>query len=530
MAVTLTDQRTIINEADATTSWTGSATVTLFTTEPTGIESTGCLGMVVSNATQNAYFTITSFDFSTNPSLVYLWIFHRAELDTRTNGGLMIQFGDGTNRVGYHVAGADVAAFRHDSGPTGWQCLVVDTANLPSSTTTFAGALGSLNFGAITQIGVAFKTLVKAVGGVSNCFWDISRRGTVGQGLLITAGTSGDPGTWSQIASADRGTGNQQAYGVVRQIGEGAFGVQGPITFGDTSGTTASYFSDSNVTVVFEERGLGTNKYLLTIQGNSTGSTTFIMSGSSIVVPATTSAQLVATDSDLQVLTLTNTSIVGFRVGAAFSNNATNGPNHSLTNVTFRNCGQIDPGRVVMRGCTISGYTGTTGALLWNANIDIEDCHFSDNTDGTNDPAGIYITATGTYDFIGLTFSGNDYDLYNNSGGLVTINVTGGGDTPSVRNGASASTVINNNVLVTLTGLVADTEVRVYDAGTTTEIDGEEDIDDGSFSFSSQAGEFVDIRILNIQYVGVNLMNFEIPTADTSIPIQQQFDRNYSNT
>lgn len=89
MAVTVTDQRTIISECDATTSWTGSNTVTLFTADPSGVESTGCLGMVVSNATQNAYFTLASLDTS-GGLLISAWIFHRAQLDTRANGGLMI--------------------------------------------------------------------------------------------------------------------------------------------------------------------------------------------------------------------------------------------------------------------------------------------------------------------------------------------------------------------------------------------------------------------------------------------------------
>jgi hypothetical protein len=51
--------------------------------------------------------------------------------------------------------------------------------------------------------------------------------------------------------------------------------------------------------------------------------------------------------------------------------------------------------------------------------------------------------------------------VYNNSGGAVTINVQNGGDTPSVRNGAGASTTINNAVTVSIDGVAEGTAIKV---------------------------------------------------------------------
>lgn len=59
---------------------------------------------------------------------------------------------------------------------------------------------------------------------------------------------------------------------------------------------------------------------------------------------------------------------------------------------------------------------------------------------------------------INLTTSGSETQslysaraaLFNDSGGLVTVNVAGGGGTPSFRNGTGASTVVNNTVSVTI--------------------------------------------------------------------------------
>ena len=77
----------------------------------------------------------------------------------------------------------------------------------------------------------------------------------------------------------------------------------------------------------------------------------------------------------------------------------------------------------------------------------------------------IEITGTGTYDFNDIIFSGGSVDdsigadVYNNSGGAVTININGG-TTPTVRNGAGASTTIVSGT-VTLTVTVQDTSGTV---------------------------------------------------------------------
>ncbi len=81
----------------------------------------------------------------------------------------------------------------------------------------------------------------------------------------------------------------------------------------------------------------------------------------------------------------------------------------------------------------------------------------------------VELTATGSVTFDALTFSGygadgtNSAAIYNNSGGAVTINIINGGDTPTVRNGAGASTTIVNAVSISLTGLVAGSRVYVRD-------------------------------------------------------------------
>jgi hypothetical protein len=338
----------------------------LFTADPAPVEATGCLGMVVNNTSQNAYFVIGAAQDWSAGMLIYVWVFSRGEPDTTANGGIAIQLGDGTNRIAFHVAGSDKAGFRHDDGPASWQCLVIDTANLPSTSTVLAGSLASLNLAAITQVGVAFKTLAKAVGGVQNMFWDVVRYGN--DGITITGGTTGDPGTFDQIATADRSTATGAAHGIVRKLADGVYGVQGPLTFGDNAGATGHVFRDTGKTVVFEDRGLTRDKYWIKVVGNATGVGEFSLgtktgsgdtangiNGCVLRCPTSSPAYFDASDADLDECNLYGCTLDGFTGNVTLSNDTTNGPNHEFHGNTVKNCGQVNTGRVVCRNNLFTG-------------------------------------------------------------------------------------------------------------------------------------------------------------------------------
>ncbi len=76
----------------------------------------------------------------------------------------------------------------------------------------------------------------------------------------------------------------------------------------------------------------------------------------------------------------------------------------------------------------------------------------------------ITLTATGTYTLSDLTFTGygangtTDAAIYNNSGGAVTLNIAGG-STPTIRNGASASTTIQSGATIVVEGLATGSRV-----------------------------------------------------------------------
>ena len=88
-----------------------------------------------------------------------------------------------------------------------------------------------------------------------------------------------------------------------------------------------------------------------------------------------------------------------------------------------------------------------------------------------------------------------------------------------------------NLVNFTLTGLQANTEVRVYLTGTTTELFG---VENSGTTFTNQylhtGSNFgVDIVVHHQQYEAIRLENIVLTATAASIPIQQQFDRQYSN-
>jgi hypothetical protein len=548
MAVTLTDHRTAPNEADAITNWVGSPT--LFTTDPTPVEATGCIGYVVSTATVDAYATVAAQSLA--DGLVYVWAFPRGAMDTRVNGGIQIHLGDGTNRIGFHLGGSDVSPFRHDVGPVGWQCMVMDTTNIPAARTVRAGSLANLNYGSLTQIGAIFKTLAKSIGGAHNCFVDVIRvinastlSANNGCVMTVAGGTSGDPGTFLNIATLDRSTGNLQGYGLLRELGAGLYGLQGPLRFGNATGTASSWFEETNVALAFEARGLATSRYRLFVADNGVGTTTVKFgekagtgteasgaNGVSITSPAGVGGEWdSATDTDVTDVFVYGSTFTGLTNGVKFRS-----PQEWAGN-TFAGCGQIQPNGAYMVNCAVVGSTASS-ALLWNVNQDTQG-----RLDGTSFVSGgtghaieLGSSVPSELTFSGLSFGGygangtTNAAVYNNSGKALTIYVSGA--TPTVRNGTGASTTfVANPVTLTLTGVRDGSEVRIYKAGTRADelygIESKQTGVDPSFTYTSP--EPVDIIVHSLGYQYWRLENYALGTTNASLPVSQIVDRNYRN-
>jgi hypothetical protein len=546
MAITLTDNRIVVNQADAITGWTATDGPVVFTTGPTPIEATGCLAMQASNETQDAYVTITTDNYSLGGSL-FVWMTNRAAFDTTVNGGVGIVVGDGTNRIAYHVGGSDGTGFRHDEGPVDWVCFKLDLGNKPPNFTTLTGAEGSLNEAGITQVGVYFKTIAKSVGGADNVFWDIIRFADAGVGIEVSGGTSGVPETWEQVTIEDRSTATLRAHGIIRKVGLGAYSIQGNISIGDATGTANTYINSDGETFLWEDRRQSNSGYYrFNAVGNGTGITDINFDDCVWTCP--TEGRIDVSDANVDAFDVRNTKITGFFDTFSATSIHTGGASNDWSGSTFSGCGLIVTTGTDLRNCTFKDYPGGANGVqfYWNTTTDpngkLDGCSF---TAGASTSVAIQFPATMTnqsitltdIDFIGYSAVngglGNTFFVLATTGTL-TINISGGSGNTTYTS-AGATVVIVNSVTVTLTGLQDNSEVRVMEAGSNTvELAGIEAATDGvsgarTFSFSLSAGTSVDIYIVNVLYENIEIEGYTIPSSATSLPQQQRFDRSYRN-
>jgi hypothetical protein len=87
--------------------------------------------------------------------------------------------------------------------------------------------------------------------------------------------------------------------------------------------------------------------------------------------------------------------------------------------------------------------------------------------------------------------------------------------------------LVETETNLTINGLQNPTEVRIYDAGTVTEIGGQEDVTTGTFSVDLFETS-VDIRFVSLNYKIFTLYTVDT-SADLALEITQIFDRNYVN-
>lgn len=568
MSVTITDTRTLVDHADAVGTWVSPVageTLNLFTSDPAPVEATGSLGMAVSIQTSDILFPITAVDLSN--VLVYVWVLANGTMDTEANGGIAIVLRDVTpDEIGYHIAGSDIAGFRHNDGPVGWQCLLLDTAIkavTPGNFTALAGEEGTLDFAGINGVGAMFKTLSKALGGASNCFTDTIRYGN--DGIIIGGGTTGARGTFDEIAADDRSGADAKAWGICHEVGSGVFGLQGPLTFGHAADVAEHWFQDTNVTVSFEDRNIGTARYFFDLAANVDNVGHFQLGlisgadggsdGCSLIVPAGVGGFMDMSAADFDFMGLYASTFTGFDGGVLFNDDATNGITHDVFACNFILCGTINPGRVDMQNCSIVNSSAASAMLIEDSDNTLMG-NFTFQSDGTGHAIELTHTGAGPHS---ITLDGHSYTgyasvdgstgdeaiLYNpgTSSADITITVSGDGDTPTIMKagGVTGTVTIVNNVNLTLTGMRDNTEIRVYTVGTTTEIAGIENAtvgtaDDREVTFALTGGISVDIRFAHGVAADGNrytvppsnaLLGFTWPSATSDLPVTQVLDRSF---
>ena len=292
----------------------------------------------------------------------------------------------------------------------------------------------------------------------------------LGTGLTLVGGDGADPdGTFDDFVSFDQGT-IANRFGYVRKV-NGTILVFGTLTIGTA---TATVFTDNDSIVLFPDGffASGYSGIKVDIQNASTA----------VTIGATLTglgdATVVDTRPDHTVTGTAGTYTFTGAMNAHRNVTVADAP----TQIAFSECSvecvallsEVAGGRInfqdsVLKTLSTAGVatmklgTGTGEFNLGNSS-------FARNTiEQAGTGHAIEITATGTYTFDSLVFSGygadgaNDAAVYNNSGGAVTIDVVGTGNIPTVRNGTGASTTVNLAKTLTVTGMVDGSEVSVVE-------------------------------------------------------------------
>jgi hypothetical protein len=457
-------------------------------------------------------------------------------LDTKANGGLTIRFTGATSTdfFEFEVGGSD-------SWPTavqgGWVMFVVDTEATPSATGGTPPATSAVRKVGITA--VTGGTMTKTVDNTwVDAIWFL---GDGNPGIIVEGRNAGTT-DWN---SADIVTQLGSSTGMFKPGPGGTYVINAPIQFG-INDTSTHGFTDTNAVWLWETQEFAaTDLYSISALGNSGGTTnvTFgVKTGTGadatgaqgLIITAESTAVRWAMDFDDPDLDSIGLYGCQFIHGGTFQ---LDDAAVDLASCLFLDCTQAQVSNAtIVRASVVDANTADGTAFMITDDFgDIANCSFE-----FSDGHAIEITSTAVSSqnnvgnsFAGYTNSVNSTDaaILHSSAGSLTINSSGGSNlnTNSYRNTGGGSVTINNNVSTTLSGLVNPTEVRVYSAGTTTELAGQEDVTTGSFVFSLGAATNVDIRIFAVSYEPADILGYTVGSSDTTIPVQQRFDRNYSN-
>jgi len=207
--------------------------------------------------------------------------------------------------------------------------------------------------------------------------------------------------------------------------------------------------------------------------------------------------------------------------------------NSTILGSTYRRCGLVTQVGATFTDCTFDASANTPALLASDLGL-ITGTHFESAGTGH----AMELSATGTYSWTDNTVNGygatatTDAVIYNNSGGLITINVNGGATVGAVtyRNGTSASTVVQASFTLTLTDIPTNVKVTIVNSSTRTEL--QHTVSTGvDITYSHQGGETVDILLNSIAYDPnlSDIYDLTLDSGDQAIKFQMLDDLNYSN-
>lgn len=438
-----------ITLAESTTGWTalGGGASGLGTGADFSMQGNLCVDKQVSAAEKGQIYDNGATITPGANEHFFIWTFLATPgvANTLQNRGLAMILGTATNAyVAFHVEGSDT----YGAAGRVAKCYPIRYVNTSLGSAPYRTLTGSPGadpryFGATANITATVKG--------ANLGVDAIRRGT---GMFITAGDSGQPGTFTGAASVADTVSNR--WGVLSLVG-GAFELQGRFVVGRTSaGTpTQAYFDASNNTVLFVDTPHTQTDFTQIIVDQA--STVFNLTNYTFKAAGTNNrGRLIYATSGI-TSALTGCTFDGMGITTLVASVVADG-------CTWRGCDVITAPGSIVRNSLIASSTvaANASALVWDANVDpdgkLDNTEFVKGTTA-NHAIEFGTTSPTTMTLRGLSFSG--YNAANNANdstlhikrttGTVTINLIGCSGTISYRTDGASVVLVNDPVTATVT-------------------------------------------------------------------------------
>ena len=521
-----TDLQTI-TDADSITGWVvyGGGAAGISTGPDLAMQSTVCVDKVISASEKGQMFVAASTITPGASEHFFTWLFMATpgQANSLSSRGLAAVIGDSTAAfIQFHVEGTDTYGA---AGRVG-KCYPIRYTTVASAVPPYRTAVGTPTGG--PKMFGATANITGTVKGV-NLGADAVRRGT---GAYITAGDSITPATFDGFSSQNDLIANR--WGILTALG-GSYELQGRFVVGQTSAyaVTQAYFSDSNRVIS-----------LVNTVHSQTDFTQIVVDNSSTIFNLTNITFLALGTNNPGQLTFNSSLTISTIVGCVFNNFGATNLQLGVTarENTWRSAGLVTQNKATIQNCVFSNSVSSASLKVDNPAV-VSSCSFV--SDGSNH--AVEIISTGTYAFANNAFSGystvdgsgGNEVIYNNSGGLVTLQVSGTTAIVSVRNSVGSTTSVETAATVTFQ-IVDSNGSSITDTCELTVTRASDDVqlfNDGSivtgqtqYTYTAGAGTATYIVVLNTaNYQNKVINGFTLPAASQTVTIQLDDERYYSN-
>lgn len=468
MANQITDNRALVDSANAIGNWVvavagGGSSLTLDT--DVKIEGTGSLAEQISSSRRGALYNYTATQDLTGV-VMYLWINCGIVglLDLKANGGFTVRFAGPTitDFFEVYVGGSDAWPVSVEGG---WTQFVVDVGLARSTAITngWTGGTAPL-LNAVQHVGYTAITAGTMTKTADNTWIDELRSLAANTPGIIIEGRNGGSTDWN---SADIFTQLTVSAGTFIEGAGGSYVLNTPIQHGINDTTTHGFADTNQVWLWSDQEFILDGFYSLSALGNSGGTTNFnlglktgtgdaAIGAQGLVIAAAPAGAVWDMDFNDPDLDAVNFYGCQLQHGGDF---LLDDVAVECISVNYVDCVYaLVSDSLQLRCNSIAPATADGVAFMQTDQLDfIRYCNF-EWTDGhaielVTPLDAVQASVENTFVGFGADAT-NDAALYNNQAALVTISRTGG-TAPTVRNGTSASTVINATVLWRATNVVS---------------------------------------------------------------------------